>query len=147
MKEVPDVKHTLELTGSGLTKPVTFTYEQLAAMEMTKLDKLLMLKTHEDDETTCWRGVPLDKLLATAGIKSGPMRVTLEATDGYSKQATLEELKSAIVALQDGDGGWLSQSGNKCPLRLVTPEMPGDYWIMYLSKVTVEPTPGANTQP
>jgi hypothetical protein len=52
--EVPKVKMTLELTGTGLGKPTTFTYEQLGKMPMKRLDDVLMRKTHSDDTTMSW---------------------------------------------------------------------------------------------
>ena len=135
----PQVDWTIELAGLGLEQPTTFTFEQLAAMPMTKLDDLLMLKTHEGDELTGWEGPPLDALLAAARIKPGPMTLRLEAADGYEKTATLADLEGAIVALKDGKGRWLAESKKRSIVRLVPPKKPGDYWISRLSRVTVEP--------
>jgi len=138
-EKVPQVKWTIELAGSGLDKPTTFTFEQLGAMPMTKLGDVLMLKTHEGDELTGWEGPALDTLLAAARIKPGPMTLRLEAADGYEKTATLAELEGAIVALKDGKGRWLTESKNRSIVRLVPPKKPGDYWISHLSRITVEP--------
>lgn len=138
---------TLELTGSGLGNPTVFTFEQLRQMDMTRLDHVLMQKSHTPDEFTSWRGPSLEALLTAAQIKPGPMLVTLEAADGYRKRCSREQLKSAIVALQDGDGRWLSQTGSTCPLRLVPPELTGDYWIRDLCRITVVPAGGSAGSP
>lgn len=139
MTKVPQVNATLELSGSGLSKPTVFAFERLASMEMTKLDDVVMLKTHADNETASWEGVPLDALLAAAQIKPGDMALKLYAADRYSIRATLADLKDAIIALRDGQGRWLADLDPKCPLRLVPPHQPGNYWIMNLALIEVEP--------
>lgn len=139
---IPKVEWTLELTGSGLGKPMVFTFEQLARMEMTRLDNVLMMRTHEADKTISWEGPSLEALLAAAEIRPGPMRLRLEAQDGYGAEATLDDLKSAIVALKDGEGRWLTQTKEPCPVRLIPPTMPGNYWVMCLNRITVEPLAG-----
>ena len=77
-----------------------------------------------------------------AEIKPGPMRLRLEAQDGYAAEATLDDMKSAIVALKDGEDRWLARAGKPCPLRLVPPFKTGDYWIRCLNRITVEPPDG-----
>ncbi len=129
---------TLELTGSGLGKPTVFTFGQLAHMPMTRLDNVLWQKTHEPDEVTSWRGPALQALLAAAEVKPGPMAFTLEAADGYQKRCTDADVSSAIVALQDGDGRWLSEVSRRSGLRLVPPKLTGNYWIRNISRITVE---------
>lgn len=136
---LPVERVALELTGPGLESPRVFTYQQLADLEPTRLDGMLMQKTYEPDEVTSWRGPALDALLAAANVKSGPMNLTLRAVDGYEVVATRTELHSAIIALQDGNGRWLAELDNTCPLRLVPPELPGNYWVMNLARITVHP--------
>ena len=140
--EAPKVSSTLRLTGSGLDKPATFTFEQLAGRTMARLDKVLMRKSHEEDEITSWEGPALADLLAEAKIKAGNMRVTLVAKDGYEMQATLEDMKDAVVALKDGEGHWLFDVEEDCALRLVPPHKPGNFWIMNLSAIRFEPADG-----
>ena len=146
-KDIPQVNATLELTGRGLGKPMIFTFEQLAAMEMTRLDNVMMLQSHDPDEVTSWRGPSLDVLLTAAGVKPGPMVLAFEATDGYGVDTSRQELGRAIVALQDGDGRWLAEIDRTCPLRLVAPDKTANYWIMNLHKITVEPQGGTGVSP
>jgi hypothetical protein len=138
-QEVAPVDVKIELTGSGLARPTVFTFEALANMKMTRLDNVLMLKSHEPDETTSWEGPALEVLFTSAGIKPGPMTITLEAPDNYEADCTRDELRSAIVALKDGNGRWLYEVDPRCPIRLVPPELPGNYWVMNPSCITVEP--------
>ena len=129
----------LELTGSGLGKPTVFTFDQVAAMKMTTLDKVDMLKSHEPDEVTSWRGPTLESLLAAAQIKPGRMVLAFDAADGYGFDCSLEDMESAIVAVQNGEGRWMSESDANCPWRIVAPKKPGNYWMMNPRRITVEP--------
>ena len=138
-KEVPTVEWKVEITGSGVGKTTVFTYQQLAAMKMVQLDDVLQQKTHFPDERSGWRGIPLDKLLEAAEVKPGPMIFTLEAVDGYRIRATREQLESAIIALQDGEGRWLTEIGRRRPLKLVPPHATGDFWVRNLDRILVEP--------
>jgi DMSO/TMAO reductase YedYZ molybdopterin-dependent catalytic subunit len=133
------VEVKLELTGAGLTKPMTFTFDQLASRQMTELDDVLMLKTHSDDEMTSWRGPSLESLLAEAGLKPGAMNVTLTAEDGYEVDTKLDELADAVVALKNGEGRWVAEVEEGCQLKLVPPHMPGNFWIINICRIKVEP--------
>jgi hypothetical protein len=133
------VAWNIELAGAGLAEPTVVTYDQLCAMEMTQLDNVLQQKTHFPDEISSWRGVPLDELFRRAKIKPGPMTFTLEAVDGYRITATPADLESAIIALQDGEGHWLTEVGRRWPLKLVPPHATGDYWVRNLVRIMVEP--------
>jgi DMSO/TMAO reductase YedYZ molybdopterin-dependent catalytic subunit len=137
---VPDVEWTIELTGSGLEKPTVFSYRQLAEMEMVLLENVLRQMSHFPDERGSWRGPSLDALLSMSKIKPGAMRFVFEAVDGYRIEAAREDLTSAIVALQDGEGRWLTEVGKRRPVVLVVPERPGNYWVWNLRRITVEPS-------
>jgi DMSO/TMAO reductase YedYZ molybdopterin-dependent catalytic subunit len=121
---------------------MTLTFEQLARMESIRLDEVLIQTSHTPDRVTGWLGPPFEALLEAAGVKPGPMTITLHASDGYTVHCQREELGSAIVALQDGDGHWLSELADGCHLRLVVPDKPGNYWIMNVNRITVEPIAG-----
>ena len=129
----------LELTGAGLAKPMTLTFEQLASKKMTELDDVLMRKTHSDDEMTSWRGPSLESLLGEAGLKPGSMNVTLTAGDGYEVDTALDELADAVIAVKDGQGRWLAEVEESCRLKLVPPHMPGNFWIMNICRIKIEP--------
>jgi DMSO/TMAO reductase YedYZ molybdopterin-dependent catalytic subunit len=138
-RDMPTTGPAIELTGSGLGHPMVFTFEQLRSMEMTRLDNVPMRRSHEPDAMTSWQGPPLEALLTAAGIKPGAMMVTLEARDGYRIDCPRADLESAIVALKDGQGRWLADVDETCPLRLVPPRKTGNYWVLNLSRITVEP--------
>ncbi len=134
---------TIELTGSGLGRPTIFTLEQLRVMPFTRLDSVVMCRKTVADQVTSWRGPTLELLLAEARIKPGPMTLTLEATDGYQMTCTREDLESAIVALQDGEGRWLTDLDAAGTLRLIPPKLTANYWVQDLCRITVELSDGS----
>ncbi|MCP4594676.1 MAG: molybdopterin-dependent oxidoreductase [bacterium] len=140
---LPDVEWTIELSGAGLGQPRSFTFEQLARMEMVRIDGAMFKKTHEPDERSSWRGPTLASLLEAAKIKPGSAEFTVEAIDGYEFMCMREDLASAIIALQDGAGRWLADVKPGCPVRLVPPDKPGNYWIVNVNRIVVEPVVSA----
>jgi hypothetical protein len=138
-REIPRVGATIELTGEGLDKPMVFTYERLARMEILRVENVLQQKTHYPDETSSWRGPSLDAMLAKAKMKSGPMSLVLEGADGFRIECTLEDMESAIIAMQDGSGRWLADLDMTRPFHLVPPRKPGNYWVRNLQRITVTP--------
>ena len=70
------------------------------------------------------------------------MNATLSAADGYEIETSLSKLEGAIVALRDMEGRWLADTDANCPLRLVPPLLPGNFWVMNLCRVRVEPAVG-----
>ena len=137
--EASRVEWALRLTGEGLARPTTFTFEQLSRMPMTRLDNVLWQKTHAHDELTSWQGPSLESLLAAAQVKPGPMTMIFEAADGYEVECTREEMDSAVIALQNGEGRWLSEINPECPIRLIPPHKPGNYWVMNVRTIKVVP--------
>ncbi|MFH1745833.1 MAG: hypothetical protein ABIG44_02195 [Planctomycetota bacterium] len=134
---------SIELTGPGLNRPTTFTAEQIGRMEMARLDNILMQRSHGPDTITSWRGPSVETLLAAAEIKPGPMLFTVTAADGWELNYTPAQLKSAIIAVQDGQGRWLAELDETCPLRLVPPDLTANYWLMNICRIKVEPLAGS----
>lgn len=134
---------SLELAGSGLGQPTVLTSEQVGRMEMTRLDDVLMRTSRGPDRVTSWRGPALDTVLAAAEVKPGPLKITVTAADGWEVNFTREQLESAIIAVQDGQGRWLAELDETCPLRLVPPNLTANYWLMNVCRISVEPATGS----
>lgn len=145
-RQIPGADWQIELAGSGLGRPMVFSYEDLARMPMSRLDNVVQRMTHFPDRRTSWRGPSLDLLFAAAELENGPMKITLEASDGYRIDCKRDDLRSAIVALQDGDGRWLVEVGKRHVLKLVPPHATGDLWVVNLRRIVVEPTGDAESQ-
>ena len=140
--DIPRVQATLALTGPGLAEPVTFTYAELAAMEMTTARDVLMRTSHGKGSVASWEGPTVAALLARTQLKPGPMNVTLIADDGYEIEATIDDLKDALIALKHGDGQWLVRSDQAdCAMRLVPPHKPANFWLEDITEMKFEPAP------
>ena len=83
----------------------------------------------------------MEPLLERARPRSGSLKFTLVAADGYAIECTSAQLKSAIIALKDGHGSWLAEVGRRRPVKLVAPNATGDYWVRNLVQINVEPAP------
>jgi hypothetical protein len=138
---IPALEWTIRFMGDGLDNPTSFAYEELARMEMIRLENILQERTHLRDEVSSWEGPSLDSLLARTQARPGPMSMTLVAADGYRITCTRDDLRSAIVALKDGSGRWLAEVGDRSPVRLVPPGMPGNYWVRNVRQIIVETIP------
>ncbi len=134
--KIPDVDLTLKITGDVAT-PLELSFKDLAAMDQTDLNDILMEKSTGEDEITSWSGVPLDVILTKAGAPADFVSITVIASDGYSIEITKEELTSAIVALKDS-GEWIPEvSPDKGPIRLVTPQTPANRWVYGVIEIQV----------
>lgn len=132
---VPDVDWELTVSGD-VANPLALSLKDLAAMEQVDLSEVLMEKSTGEDEVTSWSGVPLADLLEQAGAGEFST-ITAVAGDGYAIEITFDELDGAIVALKDR-GEWIAEvTPDKGPLRLVTPETPGNRWVFQLLELQV----------
>jgi len=131
----PKVDWDLTISGD-VDSPLTFSYQDLAAMDQVDLTEILMEKTTGEDEVTSWSGVSLDSLLALAGVDDFST-ITALAEDGYAVEMAAGDLNNAIVALKDG-GEWIAEvTPDKGPIRLVTPDTPANRWVFQITEIQV----------
>lgn len=132
---VPSVDWELTISGD-VENPATYSYQELAGMEQLDLEEILMEKSTGEDEVTSWSGVPLEMLLERAGAGDFST-VTALAADGYAIEIAAGELNNAIVALKDS-GEWIAEvTPDKGPIRLVTPDTPGNRWVFQLTEIQI----------
>ncbi len=83
---------TLEITGDGVTNPVTFTREQLEGMKQHQ-EVYSCINTWPTKKWYVGKGVKLWDLLLEAGIKEDEAKlITFTSTDSYTVTLTIEEL-------------------------------------------------------
>ncbi|MBN2556217.1 MAG: molybdopterin-dependent oxidoreductase [Anaerolineales bacterium] len=134
----PDVDWEISISGAVDT-PLTLTYADLAEMPQTELNEILMEKSTGEDEVTTWSGVSLDVIFEQAGVDEAFSTVIATAADGYAIEITRDELEGGIIALRDFEG-WIAETDpDKGPIRLVTPQTPGNRWVFSLTALTVQP--------
>ena len=134
----PKVEWDLTVNGevSNLT---TFTFAELAGMEMVDLDDVLMEKSRGEDEVRSFSGVPLEALFDLAGVPETYSSITVTATDGYAIEISKDEMVDGIVALKQG-GDWIIEVDEKAgPIRLVFPTTPANRWVYKVTGISVNP--------
>ncbi len=102
----------------------SYTLADLQAMDTMDVDYT------SKGETTTYTGVPIQALLATAGVQADAATVSFVASDDYAYDAALSDVTACancIVAWAD-DG----------TLRTVMPDMPGAAQVKGLVSITVK---------
>lgn len=134
----PNVDWELAITGD-VASPVTYSYQELAEMEMVNLDDVLMEKSRGEDEVRSFSGVPLDKLLENADVSDGFSTITAMAADGYAIEISRDEMVNGIVALKQSDEWIVDADPDAGPIRLVFPETPANRWVFQVIEIVVNP--------
>ena len=84
--------NTLEITGDGVTNPITFTREQLERMKQHQ-EVYSCINTWPTKKWYVGKGVKLWDLLLKAGIKEDEAKlITFTSTDSYTVTLTVKEL-------------------------------------------------------
>ena len=133
----PKVDWTLSISGA-VSNPMSFTYAELAKMDMLDLNDVLMEKSRGEDEVRSFSGVPLDKLLEEAGVGDFST-ITATAADGYAIELSKDELVDGIVALKQGDDWIVNADPDAGPIRLVFPTTPANRWVFQVTELIVNP--------
>lgn len=125
------------LTVDGLvTNPLSLTYEELLAYPpITEVVLLICAFTFADNAE--WTGVPLNTILAEAGIKPEASKVDFYALDGYHISLSLETAQKEGVFLAYAVDGQVLPARHGYPLRLVVKGQFGDRWIKWVERIEV----------
>ncbi|NMB63057.1 MAG: molybdopterin-dependent oxidoreductase [Chloroflexi bacterium] len=134
--KIPNVDWTLKISGEVAT-PMEFSFADLAKMDQTDLNDIMMEKSTGEDEITSWSGVKLDDILVQAGAADDYVSITAIASDGYSIEIAKEELTGAIVALKNSEEWIVTVTPDKGPIRLVTPLTPANRWVFGIVELQV----------
>ena len=132
----PKVDWTVEINGA-VSSPLKLSYADLARREQVELKDVLMRRSQGEDTLNAWAGPALAPILEQAGVSANARGITALAADGYAMQMTMDDLKGAIIALQQ-DGEWIAGDEDHGPIRLVCPEKPANHWLFQLTTITVE---------
>lgn len=134
----PKVDWELSISGE-VTSPTTYTYQDLADMEMVDLGDVLMEKSRGEDEARSFSGIPIEQLLETVGVLGDYSTITAKAADGYAIKITKDEMVNGIIALKQSDE-WITKiDPDAGPIRLVFPETPANRWVFQVTEIIVNP--------
>ena len=98
----------LKLTGM-VDKEAGWTEDEVRAMDTIEAEY-----TNKDGETQTYTGVPVNALLDLAGLKGDATAIAFVADDGYTAEATVDEVKGCddcIVSFRDEGGFSLVMPG------------------------------------
>ncbi len=118
--------------------PFTLTYDELAALPPTRLDRDFQCVTGWRVLGVKWQGVRLSDLLDRAGVQSGGTALRLTSFDGsYTESLTMEQarLKDVMVAYQLDRKPISSDHGG--PVRLYVAPMYGYKSVKWLDGIEV----------
>ena len=114
------------LTISGAVNQTVFLNEAaLRALEVVKINA-----TNSKGVTKEYEGVRLSTLLALAGVKDSATTIRFTASDGYSVDVPVADLKACTDCL-------LAFTSTADSFTLVMPGMDGGFWVKDLNKITV----------
>jgi DMSO/TMAO reductase YedYZ molybdopterin-dependent catalytic subunit len=133
----PEVDWELTIDGD-VNQPVTYTYQDLVGLRRAKLTDILTLNPENLNERTSWEGVTLFLLLRDPGGVQYSVQWWVQVTlaDGNRRRINLSSLRGALIALKDGDGNWLADTG-EAPIRLIAPTLPSSDWLDGPLRITV----------
>lgn len=133
---VPKVEWELSISGD-VSNPVTYTFDDLAKMEMVDLSDVLMEKSRGEDEVRSFSGVSLASLLEAAGASEDYSTITAIAGDGYAIEISKDEMTDGIVAMKQS-GNWIvDEDPDAGPIRLVFPLTPANRWVFQIQEIIV----------
>jgi DMSO/TMAO reductase YedYZ molybdopterin-dependent catalytic subunit len=134
----PNIEWVLNVSGDGSSQ-ITYSYDELANMDLVDLDDILMERSRGEDEIRTFSGVPLEILLEAAGAPDDFSTITVTAADGYVIEITRNEMTNGIIALKQG-GKWIANiDPDEGPIRLVFPDTPADRWVFQVTEIVVNP--------
>ena len=120
-----DVTGSLVITGA-VNQPMGFMEADLRAMEVLKITAEHPKKGKEDYE-----GVSLNALLDLAGVKDGAKTLVITASDGYSTEISLDEVRACTDCL-------LGFTNTVEKFKMVMPKLPSSAWVKDVVKLEVK---------
>ena len=126
------------LTISGLVeKPLSLTYQNILDYPPVTEIGIIDCPGFFVDIAE-WTGVPLNTILAEAGLTSGASQVTFYAIDGYQQKLSLKHVNEYGVFLAYKVNGQTLPPEHGYPLRVVDNGSIGAYWVKWLESIKVE---------
>jgi DMSO/TMAO reductase YedYZ molybdopterin-dependent catalytic subunit len=137
--------YRLDVTGR-VQQSLSLTYDDLRCMPKVEMYSDLVCPGFFEDKGT-WAGVPIEQVLARAGIEPDAVGIRLISADGYGSLATLDMLKSQGAFLAYEWEGEPLPILHGFPARAVFPESAGSVWVKWLVRIEVlgedySPIPG-----
>ncbi|HET6488106.1 MAG TPA: molybdopterin-dependent oxidoreductase, partial [Spirochaetia bacterium] len=135
--DVDPASWRLSLSGAGLTSPTALTYQDLQGMPTVARRAILICPGVFADYAE-WEGVPLDAVLAKAGLSASWSKVSFVAMDGYREEFTRGEVQTHLLFLALKVNGQVLPRDHGFPIRLVAVDLYGGRWVKWIKEIRVE---------
>jgi DMSO/TMAO reductase YedYZ molybdopterin-dependent catalytic subunit len=135
-QEIDVESYRLEVRGK-VDHPLSLTYDDLRCLPKVETAATLECPGFFVDEAT-WAGVPIQEVLALAGVQEGATNLNLVSADGYSRLVPIsEELVETAFLAYEWEGEPLPIL-HGFPVRVVLPGVSGGSWIKWLVAIEVK---------
>jgi DMSO/TMAO reductase YedYZ molybdopterin-dependent catalytic subunit len=135
-QEVDLATWRLTVSGRGVVRPLSLTYEELAALPMVRKPILLICPTFFYDYLE-WEGVLLQALLDKAGAGEFS-RVVFTSVDGYKNNFSSQDIQAGLVMVALKGNGVPLPREHGFPARVVAEGIYGTRWVKYLTSINLE---------
>ncbi|HMF31300.1 MAG TPA: molybdopterin-dependent oxidoreductase, partial [Candidatus Lokiarchaeia archaeon] len=116
--------------------PLTLTYQSIITMpNVTETAKLICVDGPSG--TAVWTGVPLNTILAEAGVQAGAVSVVFYGADGYSSSLALPQENTSDVLLAWEMNQVPLPPDHGYPIRVVAPNEIGYKWVKWVVQIQV----------
>jgi DMSO/TMAO reductase YedYZ molybdopterin-dependent catalytic subunit len=120
-----DVEGSLVITGL-VNQPLGFMEADLRGMDVLKITA-----EHPKSGAADYEGVSLNALLDIAGVQDGTTTLVITASDGYSAEVSLDEVRACENCLVG-----FTNTAEK--LKMVMPDLPSSAWVKDVASLEVK---------
>ena len=135
---------SIEITG-GTTSPVTVTYADMKAMEFKELLSIYTVNSVGTESIGDYTGVPLQSIIAKAGLPEGEVSYKIAAADGYNLVYTPAQVEKSIIAFKKNGTAMKANINDKNSIIIVVPNETNNMWMKMPAKIEI--VKGAATEP
>lgn len=130
-------KWELRVTGKGLERPRSLTYQELLEMPMVRRRVLLICPGFFADYAE-WEGILLQEFLQKMGVVGAYETISFTALDGYTVRFSREEVENHFLLLAFRVNGEALPLEHGFPVRLVAEGMFGSKWIKWITTIAID---------
>ena len=134
--DVDPVTWRLAVTGAATRKPISLSYDELAAMPRVSRVSLLICPGFFEDVAE-WGGVPVADLLALAGASPSWKEIVVTSVDGYPALFTRREVETHVLFVALTVNGQRLPREHGFPARLVAEGILGGEWVKWVASIEV----------
>jgi len=134
--DVDPVTWRLAVNGAAARKPMSLSYDELAAMPRVNRVSLLICPEFFEDVAE-WGGVPIADLLALAGVSPSWKEIVVTSVDGYPAVFSRAEVDAHVFFVALTVNGQVLPKEHGFPARLVAEGLLGGRWVKWIASIEV----------